>query len=132
MLNILILNQFKVSNTPALLGRNTTMSIQFILNQLKSLYGKPSPAMLFLNDTLFKSLLAATDLPESLFYRIEQCQEIMMLGNLVYTPEQVIANTVRALMVSKMFPAHEFKTCHQVPNKTYLALKTFFHDAYNR
>jgi hypothetical protein len=131
MLDDLIPNQSKVSNTPALLGWNTTMSNQFILNQLESLYGKPSPAMLFWRDTLFKSPLAATDLPETLFYRIEQCQEIMTLGNLAYIPEQVVANAVRVLMTSKMFPTCEFETWDQVPNKTYPDLKTFFHDAYN-
>jgi hypothetical protein len=90
----LVPNQFKVSNSPTLLGWNPTMSIEFILTQMESLYGKSSAAMLFANDTLFKSPLAANDTPESLFYRMEQCQEIMTLGNLAYTPEQVIANAV--------------------------------------
>jgi hypothetical protein len=59
LLEDLIPNQFKVSNTPALLGWNTTMSIQFIFNQFESSYGKPSPAMLFSNNALFKSPLTA-------------------------------------------------------------------------
>jgi hypothetical protein len=67
MLDELVPNQFKVSNSPALLGWNPTMSIEFILTQMKSSYGKPSAAMLFANDTLFKSPLAAIDAPESLF-----------------------------------------------------------------
>jgi hypothetical protein len=34
--------QFKVSNTPALMGWNSTMSIIDILNQLQDSYGKPT------------------------------------------------------------------------------------------
>jgi hypothetical protein len=56
--------------------------------------------MLFANNTLFKSPLTANDAPESLFYRMEQCQEIMTLGNLAYTPEQVIANAVWIFMAA--------------------------------
>ncbi len=111
-----------VSNVPALLGWNTTMSIETIMAQMESSYGKPSPAMLFTNDSLFKSPIAATDSPEALFYRMEQCQEVMTLGNLPYTTKQIIANAVRILMASKMFPTRD----------TYPALKTFFHEAYNR
>jgi hypothetical protein len=39
--------QFKVSNTPALTGWNSTMSIIDILNQLQDLYGKTTMMMLF-------------------------------------------------------------------------------------
>ncbi len=100
MLDELVPNQFKVSNSPALLGWNPKMSIEFISTQMESLYGKPSAAMLFANDTLFKSPLAANNTEESLFYLMEQCQEIMTLGNLAYTPEQVIANAVRIFMAA--------------------------------
>jgi hypothetical protein len=100
MLDELVPNQFKVSNSPTLLGWNPTMSIELILTQMESLYGKPSAVMLFANNTLFKSPLAANDSPESLFYRIEKCQEIMTLGNLAYTHEQVIANAVWIFMAA--------------------------------
>jgi hypothetical protein len=63
------------------------MSIQFILNQLEDVYGKPSTAAHFANDTLFKSPFAATKAPKPRFYHMEQCQEIMTLGKLPYTPE---------------------------------------------
>jgi hypothetical protein len=43
--------QFKVSNTPALTGWNSTMSINKILAQLQDLYGKPNMMTLFHNDT---------------------------------------------------------------------------------
>ncbi len=63
---------------------------------------------------------------------MEQCQEIMTLGNLPYTTEQIIANAVRVLMASKQFPTRNFKTWDAITPKTYPALKTFFHEAYNR
>ena len=131
MLDDLVPPSFKVLNQPALLGWNTTMSIESIMSQMESSYGKPSPAMLYTNDTVFKSPIAATDSPEALFYRMEQCQEVMTLGNLPYTTEQIIANAVRVLMASKMFPTRDFETWESIMPKTYPALKTFFHEAYN-
>ncbi len=53
MLDNSISNQFKVSNTPNLTGWNSTMMILVILEQLKTLYGKPDTMTLFGNDTLF-------------------------------------------------------------------------------
>jgi hypothetical protein len=126
MLDELVPNPFKVSNTPALLGWNMTMSIEFILGQMESSYGKPSAAMLFSNDTLFKSAIAASDTPKALFYCMEQCQEIMTLGNLAYAPEQVIANAIRVLMASKMFLTREFETWDATANKTYPAYSANF------
>jgi hypothetical protein len=63
MLNELVPNQYKVSNMSVLLGWNMTMSIQFILNHMEDAYGKPLAAVLFSNDTLFKSPFAATKAP---------------------------------------------------------------------
>jgi hypothetical protein len=87
MLDELVLNQYKVSNTPTLIGWNATMSIQFILNQLEDAYGKPLAVARFANDTLFKSAFSATKASELLLYHIKQCQEIMTLSKLPYTPE---------------------------------------------
>ncbi len=84
---------------------------------MESSYGKTSAAMLFANDTLFKSPLAANDSLESLFYRMEQCQEIMTLGNLANTHEQVIANAVRIFMAAGLFPTREFETWDAVTLK---------------
>jgi hypothetical protein len=44
--------QFKVSNIANLTGWNASMSIQEILTQLKTSYGKPTP-MALLNNNLF-------------------------------------------------------------------------------
>jgi hypothetical protein len=53
------------------------------------------------------------------------------LGNLPYTSEQIIANAVRILMASKMFPTRDFEVWDAITPKTYPALKTHFHEAYN-
>jgi hypothetical protein len=42
MLDKLVRDKYKVSNNPNLLGWNSTMSIQLILVQLETLYGKPT------------------------------------------------------------------------------------------
>ncbi len=73
VLNKTVSNQFKVLNTPNLIGWNSTMTIRVILEQLKALYGKPDTMTLFRNDTLFQSPFPATEAPEMLFYRIKQC-----------------------------------------------------------
>jgi hypothetical protein len=131
MLNNLVPNQFKVSNTPMLTGWNATTSIKVILTQMEDLYGKPLAAVLFANDTLFKSLFHPTEAPKLLCYRIEQCQEIMTLGKLSYTTEQVISNTLRLLMTLQIFPLREFNMWESTTIKTYPALKTFIHEAHS-
>jgi hypothetical protein len=113
MLNELVPNQYKVSNTPRLIEWNASMFIQDILNQMEDLYGKPSSASLIATDTLFKSPFAASEAPELLFYRIEQCQEVMTLGKLPYTLEQIIQKVLCLLMASNIFPTREFDTWEQ-------------------
>jgi hypothetical protein len=110
MLNKTVSNQFKVSNTPNLTGWNSTMMIGVILKQLKALYGKPDTMTLFWNDTLFQSPFPATEAPEMLFYRIEQCQEIKTLAQDPYSNTQIINNVLRLLMQSNIFPLKVFNT----------------------
>jgi hypothetical protein len=64
MLDKLVPNQFKVSNTPTLTGWNSTMSIHEILTQLEVGYGKPSSGALFATDNCFKSAFGANEAPE--------------------------------------------------------------------
>jgi hypothetical protein len=92
MLNETVSNQFKVSNTPNLTGWDSTMTIRIILEQLKASYGKPDTMTLFQNDNLFRSPFPATEAPEMLFYRIEQCQEIQTLAQ-VLTPTRRSSTT---------------------------------------
>ena len=123
--------QFKVSNTPTLMGWNSTMLIRDIHTQLQHLYGKPTMIMLFQNDVTFRIPIAPTDSPEMLFYQIEQCQEIQKNGKLPYSNKQIIlANAVRILIQSNLFPLKEFDTWEAITPKSYPALKTFIHEAY--
>jgi hypothetical protein len=132
MLNANVLAQFKVLNNPTLTGWNSTMSIIDILGQLQVLYDKPNMMMLYTNNTLFRSPMTASNLPDMLFYRIEQCQEIQHIGNLPYSKEQIIANAVRILLQANIFPLKEFDAWDAVTPKTYSALTTFIHVAYGR
>ncbi len=67
-----------------------------------------------------------------LFYRIKQCQEILILAQDPYTPTPIINNAVRLLMQSGIFPHKEFDTWDAITPKTYPSLKTFIHEAYTR
>ncbi len=97
--------QYKVSSNPTLTGWNSTMSILDILTQqLQDLYGKPTMMMMYQNDVTFWTAMAPTNSPEMLFYRIEQCQEIERIGKLPYSDDQIIANVVRILIQSNIFP----------------------------
>jgi hypothetical protein len=108
------------------------MSIQEILTQLETSYGKPTPMALHNNDLLFRSPMSTTDAPEMLFYRIKQCQEIATLAGDPYTQMQIMNTVVRILMQAQVLPSKEFDTWEQTPAKTYPGLKTFIHEAYTR
>ena len=123
MLDELVSDQFKVSNIPTLTGWNTSMSIMNMLNQLETTYGKPNAMTLFANDTLFRSAFNPNDGSKALFHRIEQCQEIAVLGHYPYSNVQVINNAVRLLMQASIFPMKEFNDWEAVTPKTYPALK---------
>jgi hypothetical protein len=106
------------------------MSILDILTQLQNSYGKPTMMTLYQNNVTFRAAMAPTDIPEMLFYRIEQCQEIQRIGKLSYSDDQIIANMVRILIQLNIFPLKEFDTWEATAQKTYPALKTFMHEAY--
>jgi len=86
MLDANVSAQFKVSNNANLTGWNSTMSIIDILTQLQTSYGKPNMMTLFTNDNLFCSPMSPGDSPEMLFYRLEQCQEVQIIGQVPYSP----------------------------------------------
>ena len=62
------------SNDPALVGWNQSMEPREMFDQITATYGKPTPAALLQNDTLFRSMYSPNDAPEVLFRRIEDCQ----------------------------------------------------------
>jgi hypothetical protein len=75
MLNELVPNQFKVSNTPSHTGWNSTMSIQDMLNKLEGLHGKPKSEALFTNDILFNSLFSTNNAPGILFIALNSAKK---------------------------------------------------------
>jgi hypothetical protein len=127
MLNNNIANEFKMSPDPHLIGWNSTMSIQDILNQLELAYGCPSGHDLLHNDTLFHLTFCSTEAPKRLSWHIEQCQEIKVIADNPYTPMQLMTNAVQLLMASEIFPMREFKDWEATPNNTYNSLKIFVH-----
>ncbi len=130
MLDANVLAQLKVSNNAALTKWNSMMSIINILAQLQGSYGKPNMMRLYENDTFFCSQISPGNSPKMLFYQLEQCQEIQCIGKLPYTDDQIIANAVRILATSNIFPLKEFDTWEAMATKMYPALKTFFQEAY--
>jgi hypothetical protein len=122
--------QFKVSNIPNLTGWNASVSIQKILTQLETSYDKPTPMALHNNNLLFGNPMTMTDVPEMLFYRIKQSQEIAALAGDPYTQMQIMNTVVRILMQAQVLPSKEFDTLEQTPAKMYPGLKTFIHEAY--
>jgi hypothetical protein len=132
MFDAIIAAQFKVSNTPLLTGLISTMTIIKILDHLQDSYGKPNMMTLFNNNTLFWSPLTPGNSPEMLFYLIKQCQEIPRTGKVLYLDNQIIATAVSILVTSNMFPLKNFDAWEAMANKTYPALKTFFHKAYRQ
>jgi hypothetical protein len=71
------------------------MEIIDIMEQMTTTYGRPTPTALLQSDTLFRSPYLPIDAPKVLFRRIEDCQEIMTLGDDPYTPMQLMNNAIR-------------------------------------
>ena len=130
LLDATVSAQYKVSNNANLTGWNSTMSIIDILAQLQNSYGKPNMMTLFNNDNLFRSPMKSGDSPETLFYRLEQCQEVQLIGQVPYSPEQIISNAIRILATANIFPLKEFNTwdlgCQLLSNYLVIPVVTVF------
>lgn len=132
MLDDSIDNNFKVSNDPNLKGWNPTMSVQMILTQLETAYGKPTGTTIWENDKLFRSAFGAHEVPEALFLRLERCQEVAILGNNPYSQTQLVTCAVQLLLQSGIFPMKEFEDWEREASKTWTDLKKFVQAAYQR
>ena len=132
MLDDSIDNNFKVSNDPNLKGWNPTMSVQMILAQLENAYGKPTGSTLWDNDKLFRAPFNANEVPESLFLRLERCQEVALLGLNPYSQTQLVNCAVQLLLQSGLFPMKEFEDWEREVSKTWTDLKRFVQAAYQR
>jgi len=124
---------FKVSNDPALTGWNALMEPREMFDQITATYGHPTPAALLQNDMLFRSVYSPQDAPELLFRRIEDYQEVQILGEDPYTAQQLLNNAVRLLLQTGLY-TRDFEDCDRklAPNKIWTNLKTFIHEAYTR
>ncbi len=123
---------FKVGTTP---GQTWTsaMSITDILTQLTNTYGKPNASILFINNATFSQQYDPRDPPEMLFKRLEECQEVAILGDQPYTAVQLL-NTATHLLETCGHYTLEFQQWDAKPaaEKTYANLKTFIQGAYTR
>ena len=108
MLNDNVDDAFEVSNSTMLRVWNQSMEIMEILDQITTTYGRPTPNALLHNDMLFRSAYSPADAPETLFRRIEDCQEIQLLGEVEYTPKQLLNNVIRLLLQCGLY-AHDFE-----------------------
>ena len=133
MLDDTVDDAFKVSNDPALTGWNPSMNIIDMLDQLVTTYGRPTPMALLQNDTLFRSAYSPIDAPEVLFRRIENCQEVQVLGEDPFTQIQLRNNAVRLLLGCGLYirDFEEWDRRAEV-DKTYLELKPFIQAAFQR
>ena len=133
ILNDNIDDAFKVSNDPALVGWNQSMEPQEMFIQLTATYGKPTPAALLQNDTLFRSVYSPNDAPEVLFRRIGDCQEVQILGEDPYTAQHLLNNAVRLLLQCRLY-TRDFKDWDRKPssNRIWTNLKMFVQECYTR
>ena len=119
---------FKVSNDPALVGWNPSMEPREMFDQITATYGKPTPAALLQNGMLFRSVYSPNDAPEVLFRRIEDCQEVQIVGEDPYTAQQLLNNAVRLLLQCGLY-ARDFEDWDRKPSgdRIWINLKTFMH-----
>ncbi len=104
-----------------------------ILNQLSSVYGKPTSAALEANNTIFRSPYSAADAPEVLFRQIEDCAEIATLGDNPYTNKQLILTAVRHLLTTGLY-IQAFEDWDQLSaaDQTWFELRQIIQDAFER
>jgi hypothetical protein len=109
------------------------MEILNFFVQITSTYRRPTPAALLQNNTLFQSVYSPQDAPEVLFHRIEDCQEVQILGENPYTAQQLLNNTVRLLLQCGLYN-RDFEDWDRkiASDKIWTNLKTFVHKCYTR
>ncbi len=109
------------------------MSVWDILDQLLSIYGRPTPAAMEINDTAFCGVYSAADAPEVLYRRIEDSAEIVILGRNPYTGRQLLQNAIRLLLTMGLYVrAFEEWDRLQLMVQTWVALRTMIQEAFQR
>ena len=124
---------FKLSNLAGIRGWHAGMTTVTILDQLSSVYSKPTSAALEANDTLFRSPYSAADAPEVLFRRIEDCAKIATLGDNPYTDKQLILMAVRHLLTTGLYiRAFEDWDLLDPADRTWVKLRSIIQDVFER
>ena len=132
MLKAGIEEKYQMSNLTGVKGWHNAMTVGEILTQLETNYGRPDPSAIQAYETMCNAPHSHTDSPESLFHKMEQCQEVAMLADNPYTEKQIITKTVEHLKRSGMFPTKEYEDWGAITAKTYVLLKQHFYKAYTR
>jgi hypothetical protein len=96
-------------------------------------YGRPTPAALLQNDTLFRSVYSPQDAPKVLFRCIKDCQEVQILEEDPYTPQQLLSNAVCLLLQCGLY-TRNFDDWDQkiASDKIWTNLKTFVQECHTR
>jgi hypothetical protein len=102
-LNASVNDAFKVSNDPAIQGWHAGMQVINILDQLSTIYGQSTTAVLETNNTVFLSAYLAADAPEVHFRCIEECAKITLLGRDPYTDWQLVTNAICLLLTTGLY-----------------------------
>jgi hypothetical protein len=102
-LNASINDAFKVSNDPTIQDWHASTWVIDILDQLSTIYGQPTPAVLETNDAVFHSPYSAVDAPEVLFCKIEECAETALLSCNPYINRQLITNAICLLLTTVLY-----------------------------
>jgi hypothetical protein len=91
----------------------------------------PTPAALLQHETLFRSVYSPQDAPKVLFRHIKDCQEVQILGEDPYTPQQLPNNDARLLLQCGMY-TRNFDDWDQkiAGDKIWTNLKTFVQECY--
>jgi hypothetical protein len=120
---------FKASNDLNLVGWNPSMELCDTFDQITTTYGRPTPAALLQNDTLFMSVHSLQDTPEVLFGHIKDCQEVQILGDNPYTSQQLLDNAVRLLLQCGLYTRNFEDWDQKLPaEKIWTNLKTFIQE----
>ena len=122
---------FKLSNMPGVHGWHAGMSMLTILDQLSSVYGKPTAVALDANDSMYPSPYSATDAPEVLFCHIEDCAKVAMLDDNPYTDKQLILTAVRHFLTTGLYIL-AFEDWDQLSpvDQTWVELRRIIQDAF--
>jgi hypothetical protein len=96
---------FKVApvTTPPTTGWNRSMLPTDIFDQLPGMYGKPTPDAMWQNNLALLAPYNPQELPELLFKRCTDCQEIAIMAKVPYTGKQLMMNVINLLTRSGMF-----------------------------